>query len=65
MFSKDAVVTAGDEVVTSYISDKYLPGLVIGYITDVTMDSDKLSQSAHITPRVSFDKITNVMVITQ
>ena len=65
MFSKDAVVTEGDEVVTSYISDKYLPGLVIGYITDVKMDNDKLSQSAHITPRVSFDKITNVMIITQ
>ncbi len=65
MFSKDAVVTEGDEVVTSYISDKYLPGLVIGYITDVKMDNDKLSQSAHIIPRVSFDKITNVMIITQ
>lgn len=65
MISKDAVITAGDEVVTSYISDKYLPGLVIGYITDVTMDNDNLSQSAHITPRVSFDNITNVMVITQ
>lgn len=65
MISKDAVITAGDEVVTSYISDKYLPGLVIGYISDVTMDSDNLSQSAHITPKVGFDNITNVMVITQ
>ena len=65
MISKDAVVTAGDEVVTSYISDKYLPGLVIGYITEVSMDNDKLSQTAKITPRVSFDNITNVMIITQ
>lgn len=65
MISKDAVVTSGDEVVTSYISDKYLPGLVIGYISDVTMNNDNLSQSAHITPKVSFDNITNVMVITQ
>ena len=29
------------------------------------MDNDKLSQTARITPRVSFDNITNVMVITQ
>lgn len=65
MFAKDAIITPGDEVVTSYISDKYLPGLVIGYITEVTMDNDNLSQSAQLTPRVSFDKITNVMVITQ
>ena len=65
MISKDAHIAAGDEVVTSYISDKYLPGLVIGYISDVSMDSSNLSQNAHITPKVSFDNITNVMVITQ
>ena len=65
MIAKDAQVTAGDEVVTSYISDKYLPGLVIGYISDVQMDSSNLSQNAKITPKVSFDNITSVMVITQ
>ena len=65
MISKDAQISAGDEVVTSYISDKYLPGLVIGYISDVSMDSSNLSQNARITPKVSFDNITNVMVITQ
>lgn len=65
MISKDAQITAGDEVVTSYISDKYLPGLVIGYISDVSLDSSNLSQNARITPKVGFDNITNVMVITQ
>lgn len=65
MISKNAQVTDGDEIVTSYISDKYLPGLVIGYISDVTMDSNNLSQRAHITPKVSFDNITTVMVITE
>ncbi|MDD3222246.1 MAG: rod shape-determining protein MreC [Clostridia bacterium] len=65
MISKTAQVVAGDEIVTSYISDKYLPGLVIGYISDVSMDSSNLSQNARITPKVSFDNITNVMVITQ
>ena len=59
MIAKDAQVTAGDEVVTSYISDKYLPGLVIGYISDVQMDSSNLSQNAKITPKVSFDNITS------
>lgn len=65
MIAKNAQVTDGDEIVTSYISDKYLPGLVIGYICDVTMDSNNLSQSAHITPKVNFDNITTVMVITE
>ena len=63
--NNDHVVAVGDQIVTSYISDKYLPGLVIGYISDVSMDSSNLSQNAHITPKVSFDNITNVMVITQ
>ena len=62
--SADAVAI-GDKIVTSDISDKYLPGLVIGYISDVTMDNSNLFQNAHITPKVSFDNITNVMIITQ
>ena len=61
----DAEVVDGDEVVTSYISDKFLPGLLIGYITDVSSDSSMLTQSAHLTPQVDFENITNVLVITQ
>ena len=29
------------------------------------MDNSNLFQNAHITPKVSFDNITNVMIITQ
>ncbi|HIU02916.1 MAG TPA: rod shape-determining protein MreC [Candidatus Onthocola gallistercoris] len=65
LISGDTEVVDGDEVVTSYISDKFLPGLLIGYITDVTSDSSQLTQSAHLTPEVNFENITNVMVITQ
>ena len=65
LLAKNAEVVKGDEVVTSYISDLYLPGLLIGYITDVASDSSQLTQSAHITPKVNFENITNVMVITQ
>ena len=65
LISADAEVVDGDEVVTSYISDKFLPGLLIGYITDVSSDSSMLTQSAHLTPQVDFENITNVLVITQ
>ena len=38
LITKDSTVVKGDEVVTSYISNKYLPGLLIGYISEVTED---------------------------
>ena len=34
--SKDAGIKDGDMLLTSYISDKYLPGILIGYITTVS-----------------------------
>lgn len=54
--SEDKVST-GDSVVTSNISDKYLPGLLIGYVTDITEDNNNLTKSGEITPVV---KILNI-----
>ena len=41
----DDQVQAGDQIVTSYISDKYLQGILIGYIKDVSVDSNNLTKS--------------------
>lgn len=65
LVSKDSTVVDGDEVVTSYISDKYLPGLLIGYISDVTMDDSELTYNAKLTPAVDFQHLSNVLVIMQ
>ena len=46
LITKDSTVVKGDEVVTSYISNKYLPGLLIGYISEVTEDDSELTLSA-------------------
>lgn len=62
--SEDKVST-GDSVVTSNISDKYLPGLLIGYVTDVTEDNNNLTKSGEITPVVDFKHLQDVLVITQ
>ena len=35
----------GDQIVTSNISTKFLPGILIGYASDVTIDPDHLTQS--------------------
>lgn len=62
--SEDKVST-GDSVVTSNISNKYLPGLLIGYVTDITEDNNNLTKSGEITPVVDFKHLQDVLVITQ
>lgn len=56
-------VTSGDKVVTSNISDKYLPGILIGYINTIEEDSNNLTKSGTITPVVDFEHMKNVLVI--
>lgn len=63
--SKDATMQAGDELVTSHISSKYLEGLRIGTVSDISMDSSNLTKSARVTPVVDFQHIEEVLVITR
>lgn len=65
MISNMAKVKEGDEVVTSHVSDKFLQGLSVGYIKDITTDSSNLMKTAHLTPVVDFDHLETVLVITQ
>lgn len=63
--SKDAAMVAGEELVTSNISSKYLPGLKIGTVSGIEMDSSNLTKSAKLTPVVDFQHVDEVLVITQ
>lgn len=63
--SKDTGIKDGDMLLTSYISDKYLPGILIGYITNITDDGNKLTKSGYLMPVVDFSQIEEVLVITQ
>ena len=58
------LVKEGDKVVTSYISTKYLPGILIGYVTQIQSDSNNLTSSGTITPAVDFAHLEEVLVIT-
>jgi rod shape-determining protein MreC len=60
---KDATVSEGDMVVTSQISDKFLPGILVGFIEEVSLDSNQLNQSGTITPVVDFMHIDEVLVL--
>jgi len=62
--SADAVAEA-DKVVTSHISDKYLPDILIGYIYSVEKDSNNLTKSGYVVPVVDFEHLEEVLVITQ
>lgn len=64
MISNTAEAKDGDAVVTSRISDKFLPGLLVGYISNIHDETDGLSKYAQLTPVVSFDKLETVLIIT-
>ena len=57
-------VKEGDKIVTSNISDKYLQGLLIGYVSEVTVDANNLTRSGYIIPATDFHELNEVLVIT-
>lgn len=58
-------VQQGDPVVTSYVSDQYQQGLLIGYIYSVEDNANNLTKSGYITPVVDFQHLRDVLVITE
>ena len=62
--NNDNEIKVGEQVVTSHISSKYLPGILVGYISKINVDSNNLTRSGYITPAVDFQHIQEVLVIT-
>ena len=62
---KDDDIKDGDKIVTSNISGKFLPGILVGYATDITVDyNDNLTKSGYLIPAARFDRLQEVLVIT-
>lgn len=61
----NAEIEDGSEIVTSQISDKYLPGILIGYVKDLKRDSSNVTQRGYLTPVVDFTGLEMVLVITE
>lgn len=61
----DDKVQPGDQLVTSSVSSKFLPGILIGYINELTIDSNNLTKSGRVTPAVDFEHIQEVLVILE
>ena len=62
---KEDQAKVGDQIVTSNISDMFLEGIPIGYITDIKTDSNNLTKSGHIAIIVDFEHLDDVFVILQ
>lgn len=62
--NNESVIEIGEQVVTSHISEKYLQGILIGYISEITVDSNNLTRSGYITPAADFQHLLEVLVIT-
>lgn len=63
--NNDNVVEVGEQVVTSHVSNRFVQGLFIGYVSDIEVDSNNLTRSGYITPAVDFSKLQEVLVITK
>lgn len=59
----DDKVKIGDTLVTSSISDKYVPGILIGYITSISEDANGLTKNGTIAPVCDFKHINEVLVV--
>lgn len=55
----------GTPVVTSYVSDQYQQGILIGYISSIETNSNNLTKSGTITPVVDFEHLQEVLVILE
>ena len=59
----DSKVKVGDTIVTSQISDIFLPGILIGYVSEIGVDSNNLTHSGLVSTVVDFKDIKEVLVI--
>lgn len=58
-----SLVSEGEWVVSSGLSDIYPPGIQIGLIRDIKKDANGLVLSATVEPAVNFDQLEEVLVI--
>ncbi|MDE6626132.1 MAG: rod shape-determining protein MreC [Lachnospiraceae bacterium] len=61
--NKADTIEEGSELVTSHVSDKFLPGILIGYISEIELDANNLTKSAKCIPIVDFHNLQEVLVV--
>lgn len=64
LYDRDGKVTVGERIVTSNISEKYVEGLFIGYVSEIHQDTNNLTKTGTIVTPVDFQHLKDVFVIT-
>lgn len=65
LYDTEERVQMGDKIVTSNISDKYMPGLLVGYVEIISRDSNNLTKSGTLMPAVDFKHLEEVLIIME
>ncbi len=60
---QESRAAVGDEIVTSNISNRFLPEITVGYISSIETDPNNLTRSGTLTPAVDFAHLNTVIVI--
>lgn len=63
--AKDSVLKDGDRIVSSNLSSKFLPGILLGYAVDIKEDEKRLMKTGQLIPAANFDELTEVLVLTE
>ena len=64
LYDQENKVTLGERIVTSNISEKFVEGLFIGYVSEVKPDTNNLTKTGTIVTPVDFQHLKEVFVIT-
>ncbi|MDO5134629.1 MAG: rod shape-determining protein MreC [Eubacteriales bacterium] len=64
LYDQDGKVTVGERIITSNISEKYVEGLFIGYVSEIWQDSNNLTKAGTLVTPVDFQHLKEVFVIT-
>ena len=62
---KEAVIQDGDRSVTSNISSKFLPGILVGYAIGIEEDEKRLMKNGYLIPAADFTDIREVLVLKE
>lgn len=58
-------IQEGEKIITSDVSDKFLKGILIGYVSEIEEDPNNLTKTGTLTPVVDFEHLREVLVITE
>ena len=62
---EDDKIQEGEKIVTSATSDRFLKGILIGYVSEIEENPNNLTKTGTLTPAVDFQHLQEVLVIKE